>query len=181
MRTDLSIETLLRGDILLIVLEGSLNGTTTEEFNRATQNHLDQGRSKIIIDCRRVESISSIGLGSLIALQARLRKKGGEVKLAGLYGLAADTIRLVGLDKLLGIYQDAEVARRAFYPDETDSDPREAKLRGVKRAPPFQGWQQPDRLVFYSETIEVPVKPAGELPRISTTPDDEAQPPITQP
>jgi hypothetical protein len=36
--------------------------------------------------------------------------------LAGLYGLAADTIRLVGLDKLLGIYADAEYAREAFDP-----------------------------------------------------------------
>ncbi len=117
MKTDLSIETLvLSGDILLIVLDGSLNATTSEEFNRSIQNHLDQGRSKIIIDCRRVEYISSVGLGSLVALQAKVRKKGGEVKLAGLYGLAADTIRLVSLDKLLGIYGDAEFAREAFYP-----------------------------------------------------------------
>ena len=118
MKNELSIETMpVGGDILGIVLEGSLNATTTEEFNQAIQNHLDQGRSKIIIDCRRVEYISSIGLGSLVALQARLRKKGGEVKLAGLNGLAADTIRLVGLDKLLGIYIDMEYAREAFYPE----------------------------------------------------------------
>jgi anti-sigma B factor antagonist len=116
MRTDLSIEIVLLNEILLIVLEGSLSGTTTEEFNRAIQNHLDQGQSKIILDCRHVEYISSIGIGSLVALQARVRKKGGDVKLAGVYGLAADTIRLVGLDRLLGIYQDAEVARQAFYP-----------------------------------------------------------------
>jgi len=117
MKTELSIETrLIEGDILGIVLEGSLNTTTSEEFNQAIQNHLDQGRSKIIIDCRRVEYISSVGLGSLVALQARVRKKGGDVKLAGLYGLAADTIRLVGLDKLLGIYGDMEYAREAFYP-----------------------------------------------------------------
>lgn len=49
-----------------------------------------------------------------MALQARLRKKGGEVKLAGLYGMAADTIRLVGLDKLLNIYPDMEYARESF-------------------------------------------------------------------
>src|SRR5688572_22871555 len=107
MRHELSIETMRIGaDILCIVLDGSLNATTTEEFNQAIKSHLDQGQSKIILDCRRVEYISSIGLGSLVALQARLRKKGGEVKLAGLNGLAADTIRLVGLDKLLGIYID---------------------------------------------------------------------------
>jgi len=117
MKDTLSIETqLLDGEILGIVLDGSLNSTTSDQFNQAIQNHLDQGRSKIIIDCRRVEYISSIGLGSLVALQARLRKKGGEVKLAGLYGLAADTIRLVGLDKLLNIYGDIEFARESFYP-----------------------------------------------------------------
>jgi anti-anti-sigma factor len=63
-----------------------------------------------------VEYISSLGLGSLVALQARLRKKGGEVKLAGLFGLAADAIRLVHLDKLLNIYDDMEFARESFYP-----------------------------------------------------------------
>jgi anti-sigma B factor antagonist len=117
MNTALSIETqLLDGDILAIVLDGSLNTTTTDQFNQAIQSHLDQGRSKIIIDCHRVEYISSLGLGSLVALQARLRKKGGEVKLAGLYGVAADAIRLLHLDKLLNIYWDMEFARESFYP-----------------------------------------------------------------
>src|SRR5215831_6206350 len=115
MNTELSIKTeLLDGEILAVVLDGSLSATTTDQFNQAVQNHLDQGRSKIIIDCHRVEYISSLGLGSLVALQARLRKKGGEVKLAGLYGLAADTIRLVGLDRLFNIYGDVEYARESF-------------------------------------------------------------------
>jgi len=123
MNTDLSIETnLLDGEILVVVLDGSINTTTSERFNQTIQNHLDHGRTKIIIDCRRVESISSIGLGSLVALQARLRKKGGEVKLAGLYGLAADVIRLVRLDKLLNIYTDIEYARESFNPTSPCAD-----------------------------------------------------------
>lgn len=117
MKNELSIETdLFNGDILGIVLDGSLTTTTSEQFNKAVQDHLDQGRTKIIIDCRRVDYITSFGIGSLVALQARLRKKGGEVKLAGLYGIAADAIRLVGLDKLLNIYPDMEYARESFQP-----------------------------------------------------------------
>ena len=117
MNTALSIETqLLDGEILAVVLGGSLNSTTTDQFNQAIQNHLDQGRTKIILDCRNVDYISSLGLGSLVALQARLRKKGGEVKLAALFGVAAEAIRLVGLDKLLNIYGDLEFARQSFYP-----------------------------------------------------------------
>ena len=136
MKNALSIETqMLDGDILGIVLDGSLNTTTTEQFNQAIQNHLDQGRSKIIIDCRRVEYISSIGLGSLVALQARLRKKGGEVKLAGIYGLAADAIRLVHLDKLLNIYGDMEFARESFYPAQDQSSHGSAqRISSVNRA-----------------------------------------------
>lgn len=115
MKNDLAIETqLLDGDILAVVLNGSLNSTTTEQFNKAIQNHLDQGRSRIIIDCRNVEYVSSLGIGSLVALQSRLRKRGGEVKLAALFGVAAEAIRLVGLDKLLNIYGDLEFARQSF-------------------------------------------------------------------
>ena len=117
MNAALSIETqLLDGEILAVVLVGSLNTTTTDQFNQAIQNHLDQGRTKIIIDCRKVDYVSSLGIGSLVALQARLRKKGGEVKLAALFGVAAEAIRLVGLDKLLNIYGDLEFARQSFYP-----------------------------------------------------------------
>jgi anti-anti-sigma factor len=117
MNTGLSIETqLLDGEILAVLLHGSLDTTTTDQFNQAIQNHLDQGRTKIIIDCRFMEYVSSLGIGSLVVLQARLRKKGGEVKLAALSGMAADAIRLVGLSKLLNIYGDLEFARQSFYP-----------------------------------------------------------------
>ena len=116
MKNALSIETqLLDNEILAIVLGGSLNSTTTDHFNQVIQEHLDQGRTKIIIDCRNVDSVSSIGIGSLVALQARLRKKGGEVKLAALFGVAAEAIRIVGLDKLLNIYGDLEFARKSFH------------------------------------------------------------------
>lgn len=137
MKPELSIETqLLDGDILAIVLDGSLNSTTTDQFNKAIQNHLDQGLKKIIIDCRRVEYISSLGLGSLVALQVRLRNKGGAVKLAGVYGLAADTIRLMHLDRLLNIYDDMEYAREAFNPTpESELEQDETRLSGPQGMP----------------------------------------------
>jgi anti-anti-sigma factor len=117
MNTALSIETrLLDGEILAVLPHGNLDTTTMDQFNQVIQNHLDQGLTKFIIDCRFVEYVSSLGIGALVTLQARLRKKGGEVKLAALYGLAADAIRIVGLRKLLNIYGDLEFARQSFYP-----------------------------------------------------------------
>jgi anti-sigma B factor antagonist len=125
MTNTLSIQTqLLDDDILVIVLGGNLDTTTSEQFSHTIRSHLDQGRTKIIIDCRRVDYITSFGLGSLVALQARLRKQGGEVKLAALHGLAADAIRIVGLGKLLNIYPDMESARKSFHePPPPDPEP----------------------------------------------------------
>lgn len=78
MSTALSIETrLIDGEILVVVLDGTLNITTADRFNQAIQDQLDQQRTMIIVDCRNIEYISSVGLGALVALQARLRKKGG--------------------------------------------------------------------------------------------------------
>jgi anti-anti-sigma factor len=115
MSTALSIETrLIDGEILVVVLDGTLNITTADRFNQAIQDQLDRQRTKIIVDCRNVEYISSVGLGALVALQARLRKKGGEVKLAGVQGVTAEAIRIVGLDRVLNIYADLEAARPAF-------------------------------------------------------------------
>jgi anti-sigma B factor antagonist len=107
---------ILDGDILAIVLHGDLDSVSTPEFNRQIQGHLDAGRSKIIIDCRKMGYISSVGIGSLVALQIKLRRRGGEVKLAAVFGRAMEIMRLVHLNKMFDIYGDLEFARESFYP-----------------------------------------------------------------
>ena len=106
---------IIDGDILAVLLRGSLDSTTTDEFDREIQKHLDAGKSKIIIDCRYLDSLSSMGIGRLVSLQMKLRRKGGAVKLASIYGPAAEVITLVGLAKILDIYGDLEFARESFY------------------------------------------------------------------
>ncbi|HEX3148711.1 MAG TPA: STAS domain-containing protein [Gemmataceae bacterium] len=115
MPSELTVETrLVDNDILAIILHGSLETATTDQFNRAVEAHLAKGLTKFIIDCRYVGYVSSAGIGSLVALQTRLRKRGGEVKLAAVQGMVVDLMRLVRLDKLLNIYGDLEFARQAF-------------------------------------------------------------------
>jgi anti-sigma B factor antagonist len=114
---------LIDGDILTIVLRGDLDSTSAPEFDRQIQGHLDAGRSKMIIDCRNLGYISSLGIASLVALQTKLRRRGGEVKLAAIFGPAMDVMRLVRLDKMLDIYGDLEFARKSFYPTDKATQP----------------------------------------------------------
>ena len=107
---------MIDGDILAIILNGPLDAASTPEFDKAIQAHLDAGCSKIIIDCRNMPYLSSLGMGSLIVLQTKLKRRGGEVKLSAVFGTAMEIMRMVGVDKVLGIYGDLEFARQSFYP-----------------------------------------------------------------
>lgn len=107
---------IIDGDILVLVLRGDLDSASAPEFDRRIQEFLDAGHTKIIIDCRYMGYISSLGIGSLVALQTKLRRRGGEVKLAAIFGPAMEVMRLVRLDKMLDIYGDLEFARKSFYP-----------------------------------------------------------------
>ncbi len=102
------------GDILAIVLRGNLDTTSTREFEEALQRHLDFGRTKIIIDCRHLGFISSLGVGALVKLQTHLRRQGGEVKLAAVQGPVMHLLRLVRLDRFFDFYGDLEFARESF-------------------------------------------------------------------
>jgi anti-sigma B factor antagonist len=108
---------IIGGDILAIILCCDLDSASAPEFDQQIQAHLDAGYSKIIIDCRNLGFISSLGMGSLIVLQTKLRRRGGEVKLATIFGTVMEMMRLVGLDKVFGIYGDLEFARKSFYPE----------------------------------------------------------------
>lgn len=119
--SDLFQSKIIDGDILTIVLRGDLDSTTTPEFENLIREHLDAGNTRIIIDCRYMGYISSLGIGSLVALQTRLRRKGGAVKLAAIQGTVMEVLRAIRLDKVLDIYGDLEFARKSFYPEEQAS------------------------------------------------------------
>ena len=102
-------------DILVIKLHGKLDAASSPEFNAEVDQHFQQGKTKIIIDCAHLGYVSSFGIGTLVTLQARLRKRGGAVKLAAIPAVVADVFKLVHLDKLMEMYGDTEFARQSFH------------------------------------------------------------------
>lgn len=120
MSPDPFLETrIIDDDILIVLLRGALDSTTTEQFGEEIDKCLDDGWSKIIIDGRHLGFLSSMGIGRLITLQTRLRQRGGWVKLASMQGPVADVFRQSGLGKVFEVYGDLEFARESFHDDQT--------------------------------------------------------------
>ncbi len=104
-------------DVLIVSADGGLLWDNADEFVAELERYVELGISKLIVDCSRMTRISSYGLGTLVSVHKRLSKRGGDVKLASVSGVAGKVIRMTGLGARLHIYPTVEDARVAFGGD----------------------------------------------------------------
>jgi len=104
----------LDGDVWVIKVEGELDSYTSSDFFDCLEVEIEKGRDRIIVDCSSLEHVSSAGIAALIRAHAKMKRRGGDVKLAALKGKVAEVLRLTHLDRILGIYPDVRTAHQAF-------------------------------------------------------------------
>ena len=101
-------------DILILAADGGLNGDTAERLVAEIGALVDAGLQRIIIDCSKLDYISSFGLGMLVRLHKKMKHRGGDVKVCSLHGIVPQVLQLTKLDKLFDIHPDVNRARLAF-------------------------------------------------------------------
>src|SRR4051812_18575618 len=100
--------------ILVLRVDGGLNADTAGEFVRQLESLVDAGVTQIIVDCTKLDYISSYGVGVLVGLHNKLAKHGGNVKIAGARSMVMQALMLMHMQKVFGIYPDVDRARLAF-------------------------------------------------------------------
>ena len=113
-------------DVLIVRADGALNAESADDFIKQLTGFIDNGLSRIIVDCSKLEYISSYGLGVLVRLHAKLAKRGGDVKLASVPGLIEQVLQVTRLNTLFSIYPDVSQARLAFPPSLGDAPPHKS-------------------------------------------------------
>ena len=108
-------------DVMILAADGGLNSDTAEQFVTEIEQLVNAGLTKLIVDCGKLNHISSYGLGVLIRLHQRMKSQGGDVKLCGVKGIVPQILRATRLDGVLEFYPDVNRARLAFRP----TDPAE--------------------------------------------------------
>ena len=108
------------GDTLVLVITGKLDSTTSQYVLDCLQDHIANGEHKFVLDCSELTYISSVGLGTLVRANSRLKDMGGAVALAGVKGVVAEALRLVHFDRLFNMYDDVDQAAAALAAMATD-------------------------------------------------------------
>jgi anti-anti-sigma factor len=104
-------------DVLILSADGGLNADTADEFRRQLEALIDAGVTRIIVDCARLDYISSYGVGVLIRLHKKLVTHGGDVKIAAVKSMVLGALTLMRMGDIFAIYPDVDQARLAFRPE----------------------------------------------------------------
>lgn len=102
------------GDVSVVALWGDLGEQRCDFFFAMLVEPIDHGQNQLVIDCERLSFVTSMGLGMLLRVHARARKRGGEVKLAGVQPAVAEVFRVVRLNEVMPIFPTVQAAIDSF-------------------------------------------------------------------
>lgn len=103
-----------KNGVSILKVSGYLDTTTSGELEKAFYRLLDRDENRIVIDLSGVNYISSAGWGIFIGEIKEIRRKGGDLKLAGMVGDVFEVFQLLEFNTILEAYDSAEQAVAAF-------------------------------------------------------------------
>lgn len=95
---------------LILTVQGRLDNESSEFLLDCIQGHIEDGVKNFVLDCSELDYISSVGLGTLVRANSRLKLSEGKVLLAGVEGIVAEVLRISHLDRVFNLYPDVDAA-----------------------------------------------------------------------
>jgi len=91
-------------EVAVFHVVGYLDAHTVPRLERALEEAVAAGAAHVLIDCSRLDYISSAGLGALIDTQKAVAARQGELKLATMPPAIADVFDILGFSKRMPSY-----------------------------------------------------------------------------
>ena len=95
----------IKGNPVLKV-EGRIDAASAATLGARLDGHLEKGASKILIDCSKIEYLSSAGMRILLSTNKRLQDAGGFLGLYSLREGVSEIIKIAGFEKIITIFAD---------------------------------------------------------------------------
>ncbi len=105
----------MRGDVTVLHLNGKLIGDEeTKKLSNRIKELIATGTKHFVINLSQVNWINSSGIGALIACMTSVRNGGGDLRLAILTNAAKKYFKIMNLDTVIKIYDNANDAVKSF-------------------------------------------------------------------
>jgi anti-anti-sigma factor len=94
----------------VIKLAGRLDTTTSDSTKQRIDEIIKEGETNLIIDCSKMDYISSTGLRVFLSALKKLNSNDGSLRIAGLQESIKQIFDISGFTKLFKIYKDLDSA-----------------------------------------------------------------------
>ena len=101
-------------DVSIVALNGRLNVTTTADLEKVFNKLFEENCTKVLVDCRDLEYISSAGLRVLLAAAKQFKKISGEIALSGLSQNVKQVFEISGFTTIFPIFTTRNEAVKNF-------------------------------------------------------------------
>jgi len=99
------INTTTENNYLIIALDGDLDASSALQLDTAIKEALEQNKTNIVIDCNKLNYVSSSGLGVFISYLSDFQKDNIYFALMNVKEKILNTLDILGLTKLLNIIE----------------------------------------------------------------------------
>lgn len=102
-------------DVCAIEFFGKLiMSNESRQVEWALAEQLVGGVKRIIFDLSKLDGIDSTGVGIIVMCEGKVRKAGGELRVAGPTGIVNDTLTLTRVNRLVRVFPSTSEAMRDF-------------------------------------------------------------------
>ncbi|MGH9833870.1 MAG: STAS domain-containing protein [Blastocatellia bacterium] len=109
-----AIQSSIDNGLSIITLEGFVDAHTAPQFENAIQSEIEAGRNRVIVNCEKLNYISSAGLGVFMSFIEEVREIGGDIKICGLTPKVKHTFEILGFQDIFEMLDDQPTAVQRF-------------------------------------------------------------------
>ncbi|NJQ02738.1 STAS domain-containing protein [Streptomyces zingiberis] len=106
----LHVEVRHHGPTAVVTPAGELDHHTADALRGPLDECLDQGTSRLVVDCSQLEFCDSTGLNVLLGARLRAEDAGGSVHLAGMLPVVARVFEITGAEAVFTVHGTLEEA-----------------------------------------------------------------------
>jgi anti-sigma B factor antagonist len=98
----------------LVTVTGRVDSSNAGQLGEKLSEQVDSGSINMVVDLSGVEYMSSAGLRELVAALKRVKKDGGDLRLASPSDRVREVLDLAGLSSIFEIFDDQVAAVGSF-------------------------------------------------------------------
>ncbi len=105
----------LTPDVVVLEIKGRITlGRECQQIEWTVDDLVKNDDRKVVLDLSGVTHVDSTGIGIIVMCSGKLKRAGGELRVAGATGVVEQVMKLTKVDEIVALFPDAATATESF-------------------------------------------------------------------